>query len=81
MRSAPQAMQASRRRSALQSVDVGIAERQPLDGLRTSPLQPRLVAEVSLDHIENGRFRHGSRLIQWGDDKPAACTVDQIAGG
>ena len=40
-----------------------------------------LIAEVSADHIENGRFRHGSRLIQWGDDKPAACTVDQIAGG
>ena len=40
-----------------------------------------LIAEVSADHIENGRFRHGSRPIQWDDDKPAACTVDQIAGG
>ena len=48
-------------------------ERQPV------PLQPRLVAEVSADHIENGRFRHGSRLIRWRDDKgPAACTMDQI---
>ena len=42
-------------------------------------LQPRLVAEVSADHIENGRFRHGSRLIRWRDDKePKDCTMDQI---
>ena len=48
-------------------------ERKPV------PLQPRLVAEVSADHIENGRFRHGSRLIRWRDDKePKACTMDQI---
>ena len=39
-----------------------------------------LISEVSADHIENGRFRHGSSLNLWGDDKPAACTVDQIAG-
>jgi len=48
-------------------------ERKPV------PLQPRLVAEVSADHIENGRFRHGSRLIRWRDDKdPHACTMDQV---
>ena len=48
-------------------------ERKPV------PLEPRLVAEVSADHIENGRFRHGSRLIRWRDDKePRACTMDQI---
>jgi ATP-dependent DNA ligase len=48
-------------------------ERQPV------PLEPRLVAEVSADHIENGRFRHGSRLIRWRDDKePKSCTMDQI---
>ena len=48
-------------------------ERKPI------PLEPRLVAEVSADHIENGRFRHGSRLIRWRDDKePRACTMDQI---
>ena len=42
-------------------------------------LPPRLVAEVSADHIENGRFGHGSRLIRWRDDKePRACTMDQI---
>jgi ATP-dependent DNA ligase len=44
-------------------------------------LEPRLVAEVSADHIENGRFRHGSRLIRWRDDKdPRTCTMDQITG-
>ena len=49
-------------------------ERKPV------PLEPRLVAEVSADHIENGRFRHGSRLVRWRDDKePAACTMDQIS--
>jgi ATP-dependent DNA ligase len=43
------------------------------------PLEPRLVAEVSADHIENGRFRHGSRLLRWRDDKdPKACTMDQM---
>jgi len=48
-------------------------DRQPV------PLEPRLVAEVSADHIENGRFRHGSRLIRWRDDKePKSCTMDQI---
>jgi ATP-dependent DNA ligase len=49
-------------------------ERKPV------PLEPRLVAEVSADHIENGRFRHGSRLIRWRDDKePTACTMEQIS--
>ena len=43
------------------------------------PLQPRLVAEVSADHVENGRFRHGARLLRWRDDKdPRACTIDQL---
>ena len=50
-------------------------ERKPV------PLRPKLVAEVSADHIENGRFRHGSRLIRLRDDKaPEKCTMDQIAG-
>ena len=43
------------------------------------PLEPRLVAEVSADHIEHGHFRHGSRFIRWRDDKdPRACTMDQL---
>jgi ATP-dependent DNA ligase len=44
------------------------------------PLRPVLVAEVSADHIEAGRFRHGSRFLRWREDKPAeACTMAQIA--
>jgi ATP-dependent DNA ligase len=46
------------------------------------PLEPRLVAEVSADHIEHGHFRHGSRLVRWREDKdPRACTMDQLVGG
>ncbi len=46
------------------------------------PLEPRLVAEVSADHIEHGHFRHGSKLVRWRKDKdPRACTIDQLAGG
>src|SRR5690348_9919281 len=46
------------------------------------PLEPRLVAEVSADHIENGRFLHGSRLIRWRDDKePRACRSADSKGG
>ena len=51
-------------------------ERKPV------PLQPRLVAEVSADHVENGRFRHGARLLRWRDDKELrACTMDQLEAG
>jgi ATP-dependent DNA ligase len=50
-------------------------ERKPV------PLRPQIVAEVSADHIENGRFRHGSRLVRFRDDKaPEQCTMDQIEG-
>ncbi len=43
------------------------------------PLRPELVVEVSADHVEHGRFRHGSRLLRWRDDKaPEKCTMDQI---
>jgi ATP-dependent DNA ligase len=46
---------------------------------RPIPVKPQLVAEVSADHVENARFRHGSRLIRLRDDKaPEACTMDQI---
>jgi hypothetical protein len=34
--------------------------------------------EVSADHVEAGRFRHGSRLLRWRDDmKPEACRMEQ----
>jgi ATP-dependent DNA ligase len=46
------------------------------------PVKPRYVVEVSADHIEAGRFRHGSRLLRWRDDKrPEQCGMEQIEGG
>jgi ATP-dependent DNA ligase len=43
------------------------------------PLKPRLVVEVSADHITGGHMRHGSRFLRWRPDKrPRACTMDQI---
>ena len=42
-------------------------------------LEPKLVAELSADHISGGQFRHGSRLIRWRTDKaPEDCMMDQI---
>jgi ATP-dependent DNA ligase len=46
---------------------------------RPVPLQPKLVVEVEADHIENSRFRHGSRFVRWREDKaPEACLMDQV---
>ena len=43
------------------------------------PLEPKLVAELSADHISGGQFRHGSRLLRWRTDKaPQDCTIDQV---
>jgi ATP-dependent DNA ligase len=43
------------------------------------PLSPKLVVEVSYDHVSDERFRHGTRLLRWRLDKaPKACTMDQI---
>jgi ATP-dependent DNA ligase len=45
-----------------------------------TPAEPRLVVEVSADHITAGKFRHGSRLLRWRDDKPPRqCTTAQLA--
>lgn len=47
---------------------------------RWEPLRPDLVVEVSFDHVTDGRFRHGTRLIRFRPDKsPAQCTKAQIA--
>jgi ATP-dependent DNA ligase len=44
-----------------------------------TPLQPKLVVEVSADHITGGHMRHGSRFLRWRPDKkPKSCTMDQI---
>ncbi len=43
------------------------------------PAEPMLVVEVSADHITAGKFRHGSRLLRWRDDKdPRSCTTEQL---
>ena len=42
-------------------------------------LEPKLVAELSADHISGGQFRHGSRLLRWRTDKaPEDCTMGQV---
>ncbi len=43
-------------------------------------LRPELVAEVSYDHVSDGRIRHGARLVRFREDRdPRSCTVDQLA--
>jgi ATP-dependent DNA ligase len=43
------------------------------------PLRPKLVVEVSYDHLTDRRFRHGTKLVRWRPDKsPAQCTFDQL---
>jgi ATP-dependent DNA ligase len=45
-----------------------------------TPLDPKIVVEVSFDHVSGGRFRHGTRLIRFRPDKaPRQCRLDQIA--
>ena len=45
-----------------------------------TPVKPKLVVEVSFDHVSNGRFRHGMRLLRFRPDKtPTQCRMDQIA--
>ena len=43
------------------------------------PLKPRLVVEVSYDHVTGNRFRHGAKLLRFRPDKrPSQCTLEQI---
>ena len=43
------------------------------------PLRPELVVEVRFDHVTGDRFRHGTKLLRWRQDKAARqCTFDQI---
>ena len=43
------------------------------------PLRIELVAEVTFGQLESGRFRHGSSLLRWRDDRtPASCRYDQL---
>ncbi|MGA2760033.1 MAG: ATP-dependent DNA ligase [Candidatus Cybelea sp.] len=43
------------------------------------PVKPKVVVEVSFDHVTARRFRHATRLLRWRDDKsPRQCTMDQL---
>jgi ATP-dependent DNA ligase len=43
------------------------------------PLRPELVCEVSYDHLQEQRFRHGTSFRRWRPDrKPASCTYAQL---
>ena len=43
------------------------------------PLAPKLVVEVSFDHVTQGRFRHGTKLVRFRQDKtPKQCTMEQL---
>jgi ATP-dependent DNA ligase len=42
-------------------------------------LDPKLVCEVRYDHFSGGRFRHGTKFLQWRPDKDSrACTYEQL---
>ena len=43
-------------------------------------LRPELVVEVSYDHVSDGRIRHGTKLLRWREDKPAAeCRYEELS--
>ena len=43
--------------------------------LEESPVRPELVVEVRYDKVQSNRFRHGTKLLRFRDDKdPAQCT-------
>ena len=47
--------------------------------LSWQPVRLELVVEVSFDHMQGDRFRHGSHLKHWRPDKPVAeCTYEQL---
>ena len=47
--------------------------------LSWTPLRPELVAEVTFEQVQNGRFRHSARLLRWRHDRtPESCTYSQL---
>ncbi len=47
--------------------------------LAWEPIRPELVAEVRYEHVQGGRFRHGTRLVRFrGDREPESCTYGQL---
>jgi ATP-dependent DNA ligase len=48
-------------------------------GLEETPVRPKLVVEVRFDKLEKSRFRHGTKLIRFRDDKdPKQCTWSEV---
>lgn len=44
-----------------------------------TPVEPKLVIEVSYDQLEGNRFRHATRFHRWRPDKlPRDCTMEQL---
>jgi ATP-dependent DNA ligase len=42
-------------------------------------LRPEVVCEVSYDHLQDQRFRHGTSFRRWRPDRePASCTYAQL---
>jgi len=47
--------------------------------LEESPVRPELVVEVRYDKVQSNRFRHGTKLIRFRDDKDSAqCTWREL---
>jgi ATP-dependent DNA ligase len=47
--------------------------------LRWEPIRPELVAEVTFQHLQSGRFRHPAQFLRWRPDRtPESCTYDQL---
>jgi len=47
--------------------------------LEETPLRPELVVEVRFDKLERSRFRHGTKLVRFREDKdPAQCTWREV---
>jgi ATP-dependent DNA ligase len=47
--------------------------------LEQASLRPELVVEVRYDKVQGTRFRHGSKLLRWRDDKdPQDCTWREL---
>ncbi len=47
--------------------------------LSWEPVRIERVCEVAYDHLQDGRFRHGTTFVRWRPDKsPAACRLAQL---
>jgi ATP-dependent DNA ligase len=45
-----------------------------------TPVIPALVAEVTYDAVDDGRFRHPARFVRFRPDRePRSCGFDQLA--